>query len=130
MKYCKIIDTIDNVGRCCLINETVSYSEDLSGPTVNCEQFSGSKFFSAVGRFSNLYLDIFKDIEYPIYKGGFEINFLRHTDDYALFRDNNDKSESLSVGKIIIDEFNISIPYGVYGDMNKIKLINDLTLLS
>ena len=42
----------------------------------------------------------------------------------------SDKNELPSAGKIIIDEFNIRIPYVVYDDMNKIKLINELTSLS
>ncbi|KAE9524787.1 hypothetical protein AGLY_014837 [Aphis glycines] len=106
----KIIDTIYNVGRCSLIK--------------------GGGYFSAVGKLSNLCLGFFKDIQYPVYKGGFEISFLRHSDDDALFREQNDKNELPSAGKIIIDEFNIRIPYVVYDDMNKIKLINELTSLS
>ncbi|KAL4083955.1 hypothetical protein QTP88_029271 [Uroleucon formosanum] len=72
----------------------------------------------------------FKDIEYPVYKGGFEIIFLRNSDDDALFRDRNEKNELAGVGKVIIDEFNIRIPIVTYDDMSKIKLINELTLLS
>ncbi|KAE9521596.1 hypothetical protein AGLY_018007, partial [Aphis glycines] len=95
-KHGKIIDTIDNVGRCSLIKGTISYSADLSGPTINCgfqSKFTGGGYFSAVGKLSNLCLGFFKDIQYPVYKGGFEISFLRHSDDDALFREKNDKNE-------------------------------------
>ncbi|KAE9521780.1 hypothetical protein AGLY_017831 [Aphis glycines] len=91
-------DTIDNVGRCSLIKGTISYSADLSGPTINCG-----------------FQSKFTDIQYPVYKGEFEISFLRHSDGDALFREKNDKNE---------------LPSAVYDDMNKIKLINELTSLS
>ena len=42
------LDKIDNVGRCSLIKGTVSYSADLSGPTINNgfqSKFSGGGFF-------------------------------------------------------------------------------------
>jgi len=77
-----------------------------------------------------LCLGFFKDIEYPVYKGGFEINFLRNSDNDALFRDKNEKGELAAAGKIIIDDFNIRVPVVIYDEMSKIKLINELTLLS
>jgi len=132
-KHGKEIDRIDNVGRCSLIKGTVSYSADLSGPTINSgfqSKFNKGGYFSAVGKLSNLCLGFFKDIEYPVYKGGFEIDFLRHSDNDALFRDKNEKGDLAGVGKIVIDEFNIRIPIVTYDDLNKTKLINELTLLS
>ncbi len=62
-KHGKIIDTIDNVGRCSLIKGTISYSADLSGPTINCgfqSKFTGGGYFSAVGKLSNLCLGFLK----------------------------------------------------------------------
>jgi len=132
-KHGKELDRIDNVGRCSLIKGTVSYSADLSGPTINNgfqSKFSGGGFFSANGKLSNLCLGFFKDIKYPIYKGGFEIIFLRRSDDDALFRDKDDKGVMPGVGKIVIDELLIRIPIVTYDDMNKCKLVNELTLLS
>lgn len=132
-KHSKQLDMIDNVGQCSLIKGTVSYSADLSGPTINSgyqSKCKGGGNFSAVGKLSNLCLGFFKDITTPVYKGGFELNFLRNSDNDALFRDINDKNELAGVGKIIIEEFIIRIPYVVYDDMNKIKLINELTSLS
>jgi len=132
-KHGKEIDSIDNVGRCSLIKGTVSYSADLSGPTINRgfqAKFTGGSHFSAVGKLSNLCLGFFKDMECPIYKGGFEISFIRSFDDDALFREKYAKGDLASVGKIIVDEFNIRIPTVTYDDLNKIKLINELILLS
>jgi len=132
-KHGKVIDRIDNVGRASLIKGTVSYSADLSGPTINCgfqSNYTGGGYFTATGKLSNLCLGFFKDIEYPVYKGGFEIDFLRNSDDDVLFRDKNDQGVLAGAGKVIIDVFNIRIPIVTYDDMSKIKLINELTLLS
>lgn len=133
-KHGKELDRIDNVGRASLIKGTISYSADLSGPTINSgfqSKFSGGGNFSAIGNLSNLCLGFFKDIEYPVYRGGFEINFVRRTDDDALFRDKNDKTEVVpGTGKIVIEELLISIPIVTYKDAYKFKLINDLVLSS
>jgi len=64
-----------------LIKGTVSYSADLSGPTINCgfqSNYTGCGYFSAIGKLSNLCLGFFKDIGYLVYKGGFEISILRN----------------------------------------------------
>ena len=88
-------------------------------------------FFCAFGKLSNLCLGFFKDIQYPVYRGGFEIDFLRRTDDDALFRDKNDKTEVVpGKGKIVIDEFLIIIPIVTYKDAHTFKLKNELVLLS
>jgi len=132
-KHHKELDSIDNVGRASLIKGTISYSADLSGPTINNgfqSKFSGGGYFSAIGKLSNFCLGFFKDIEYPVYRGGFEISFLRCSDDDALFRDKNDQAVLPGVGKIVIEQFQIRIPIVTYDDAYKYKLVNDLVSLS
>jgi len=92
-KNAKELDRIDHVCRASLIKGTISYSADLSGPTIDSgfqSKFSGGGNFSAIGNLSNLCLGFFKDIQYPVYRG-FEIIFVRSTDDDVLFRDKNDQ---------------------------------------
>jgi len=133
-KHGKELDRIDNVGRCGLIKGTVSYSANESGPTINNgfqSRFSGGGFFSVTGKLSNLCLGFFKDIVYPVYRGGFEISFLRRSDDDALFRDKNDKTDVVpAAGKIVIEKLLIRIPIVTYSDMNRVKLVNELVSLS
>lgn len=129
-----VIEKIENVGRASTIKGTVSYSNEWSGLNINSgfqSKYVGGGKFQAVGNLSNLCLGFFKDIKYPIFKGGIEINFIRNSDDDVICRNKNKGNDKTPVdGKVIIDDFTIRIPLVEYEEISKIKLLNELEKLS
>jgi len=127
-KHNKLLDQIEYVGVASTIKGTVSYSLDGNGPTINSgfqSQFLGGGYFCTLGNLSNFGLGFFKDVKYPIYKGGFELTFTRNEDEYALHKEPDDP-----LGKIIIEEFLLRVPVITYDDITKVELINELKELS
>ncbi|VVC45733.1 Hypothetical protein CINCED_3A017954 [Cinara cedri] len=108
-----LIDQIENVGRSSIIKGRVSYYLDENGPTINSgfqTRFENSLRFKAIGNLSNLCLGFFKDIKHPIFKGGIKINFKRAKDDDALYRWDSTTAAIPTFGKVIIEDFMITIP--------------------
>lgn len=128
-----LIDQIENVGRSSIIKGCISYSLDGNGPTMSSgfeSRFEGGGNFEAMGNLSNLCLGFFKDIRYPIFKGGIKIHFKRANNNDALFRWGSKPEDTPGVGKVNIVDFKIKVPLVEYQEMYKLQLINELTKLS
>lgn len=139
-KHNKLLDEIEYPGQASTVKGTVSFSLDNNGPTINSgfqSKFTGGGNFQVLGNLSNLGLGFFKDIKFPIYKGGFEITFTRNGDNDALYRwakkkedGSFDEQTRPHEGKIIIEDFIIRIPIIEYDDISKVQLISELKTLS
>ncbi|KAF6213911.1 hypothetical protein GE061_011636 [Apolygus lucorum] len=83
----------------------------------------GGGDFSANGNLSDLGLGFFSDIT-PIYKGGFEITFIRNSDDDVLFRYKKDNTSPEGVeGKVEIKTFYLRVPIIEYAEFAIIVII-------
>ena len=128
-KHNKLIDEIEYPGILSTIKGTITYSKTDS---VNCNGFESSfngGNFEAIGDLSHLGLGFFESINFPIYKGGFYLSFVRSEDDDAIYRWKKDATANLpGAGKITIDEFYIRVPILEFKTIKKIKLIEELTI--
>jgi hypothetical protein len=86
-----------------------------------------------VGRLGDLGLGFFNDITVPIYKGGFEITFIRNSNNNALFRWKGKKADGTEdpstlppEGKVKINTFYLRVPIIEYDSDAKTNFINDL----
>lgn len=139
-KHNKIIDEVDYPGATSTIKQYVNYTKldnstaEASGLVSN---YMGGGKFCALGKLSDLGLGFFEDVNVPIFKGGFEINFVRNTDNDALYRFKtlkNDGTYDASTlpdeGKIAINKFCIRVPIIEFEDNSKIQLLKSLDNLS
>lgn len=129
-KHGKLLDESENVGRLSTIIGAVTndYSKENSGFV---SKFSGGGNFHIIGFLGDLGLGFFTDVKIPVYKGGFEITFIRASDNDAIYRwKANNTADLPGEAKITIQEFIIRIPSIDYEDFNKCKLVNELTHLS
>ena len=139
-KHNKVLDDVDYPGHASTIKQYVSYikndnySAESSGLLSN---FVGGGKFYALGKLSDLGLGFFEDVNVPIFRGGFEINFSRNTDHDALYRFKSTKADGSAdnttladEGKIIITKFQIRVPIVEFEDSIKIQLLKSLDDLS
>lgn len=134
-KHNKLIDEIEYPGQLSTIKGTITYSTSEKVANI-CNGFESnfSKYFEAVGNLSHLGLGFFENVNFPIYKGGFNISFVRSEDNDAIFRWKTKKNDGAlddttlpGAGKITIDEFFIRVPIIEYKTTSKIQYINELT---
>uniref|UniRef100_A0A8D8PTV5 Double jelly roll-like domain-containing protein n=1 Tax=Cacopsylla melanoneura TaxID=428564 RepID=A0A8D8PTV5_9HEMI len=129
-KHGKLLDESENVGRLSTIIGAVmnDHSKENSG---FISKFSGGGNFHVIGFLGDLGLGFFTDVKVPVYKGGFDITFIRANDNDAVYRYKADPTTEVpGEAKVTIQEFIIRIPSIDYEDFNKIKLVNELTHLS
>lgn len=139
-KHNNKIDEVDYPGMTSTIKQTVGVNSNDKGYLESSgfhSIFSGGGTFSVLGKLSDLGLGFFDDISMPIFKGGFEINFTRNTDDDALFRWKTVKADGTyddatlpHAGKVVISDFYIRVPIMEYEDSRKILLIKSLEEIS
>lgn len=101
-----VIEKIENVGQASTIKGTVSYSNEWSGLNLISgyqSTYTGGGEFQAVGNLSKLCLSFFKDIKYPIFKGGIEINFIRNSDDEIINRNKN-KGKEIILQHLLVEK--------------------------
>lgn len=130
-KHNTLLDEIEHVGIASTIKSIASCPSDNSGLLINAgikSKYHGGGYFSVVGYLSYLGLGFFNDYKNPIYKGGFELTFIRNNDDDAILRwKTKNETESLPIsGKIVIKDFTIRVPEIVYDEISKIQLIKEL----
>jgi len=132
-KHNKLIEEIENPGQLSTIKGTITYSKSDNVSQTGFESdFKGK--FEAIGNLSHFGLGFFENVHIPIYKGGFNITFIRSEDNDAIFRWKSKKEDGTfdnstlpSSGKITIDEFFIRVPIISYKTTSKIQLINEIT---
>lgn len=132
-KHNKLVDEIEYPGQLSTIKGTMTYSK--SDPINNSFESSFKKKFEAIGELSHFGLGFFENIMFPIYKGGFNINFVRSEDNDAIYRWKSKKADGTfddttlpDAGKITIEEFFIRVPIIEYKTTSKIQLINEITM--
>ena len=84
-KHNKLIDEVENCGQLSTIKGTITYSKTNDISQNGFESDFKNKF-EAVGNLSHFGLGFFENVNIPIYKGGFNISFIRAKDDNAIFR--------------------------------------------
>lgn len=131
-KHNKLIDEIEYPGQLSTIKGTISYSKNV--PINNGFESIFKSNFEVVGDLSHFGLGFFENVNFPIYKGGFNITFIRNEDNDAIYRWKTKKADGTyddttlpGAGKITIDEFFIRVPIIEYKTTSKIQLINDIT---
>lgn len=129
-KHGRLLCELDNTGRSGLINGYVSYSDkNFNSGFTSFPKKSGN--FHFIGLLSEMGLGFFQDIQFPVYKGGFEISFIRGNSDDCIFRWKPSSTTNVpDPASLKINEFLLRIPIVEYADIPKIKLINELKLLS
>src|SRR5436190_796643 len=128
-KHNKLIDEIEYPGILSTVKGTITYSKTDSVICNGFESSFNSGNFEAIGDLSHLGLGFFESINFPIYKGGFYLSFVRSEDDDAIYRWKKDATANLpGAGKITIDEFYIRVPILEFKTIKKIKLIEELTI--
>uniref|UniRef100_A0A1B6EXB8 Double jelly roll-like domain-containing protein n=1 Tax=Cuerna arida TaxID=1464854 RepID=A0A1B6EXB8_9HEMI len=121
-KHNKMIEEIENCGQLSTMKGTISYSKS----DVFSNSFESTfKFgqFEAVGDLAHFGLGFFENVNFPIYKGGFYISFIRAEDDDAILKITGNSVD----GKITINEFFIRVPIIDYKTTSKIRLIDEIT---
>lgn len=127
-KHNKIIEDIENVGILSTVKGTLTYSQSDTGILSNgfkSEFESGGKF-EAIGNLSHFGLGFFENVKIPIYKGGFNISFIRAEDDDSIYKWKTGTNALPDDGKIIIEEFFIRVPILDFKTTKKIELVNEL----
>jgi hypothetical protein len=132
-KHNKLIEEIECPGQLSTIKGTITYSKADSVSQTGFESDFKSKF-ECIGNLSHFGLGFFENVNIPIYKGGFNITFVRSEDNDAIFRWKTKKTDGSfddttlpAEGKITIDEFFIRVPIISYKTTSKIQLINEIT---
>lgn len=134
-KHNKLIDEIEYPGQLSTIKGTITYSKTEAISNI-CNGFESDfkNKFEAVGDLSHFGLGFFENVNIPIYKGGFNITFIRSEDNDAIFRWKTKKTDGTfddttlpTEGKITIDDFFIRVPILEYKTTSKIQLIDEIT---
>lgn len=129
-KHNKIIDEVDYPGITSTMKHYVTYTKDHNSAAEaagSLSNYSGGGKFYTLGKLADFGLGFFEDLNIPIFKGGFEINFTRNTDNDALYRWKSDSTQTIpDEGKIIITNFYIRVPIIEYEDNAKIQLLKSL----
>lgn len=121
-----MIEEIENCGQLSTIKGTISYSKNQEFSNGFESTFKFGKF-EAVGNLSHFGLGFFENINFPIYKSGFYISFIRAEDDDAILKTKANNATPVD-GKIKIEEFVIRVPMIEYKTTSKIQLVNDITM--
>ena len=126
-KHNKLIDEVEYPGQLSTIKGTISYSKSDVNTSSNGfnSNFSFGRF-EAIGKLSHLGLGFFENVNVPIYKGGFNISFIRAEDDDAIYRYKKGNEALPAAGKITIDEFFIIVPIIEFKTTSKIQLVNEI----
>lgn len=131
-KHNRLIDEIEYPGQLSTIKGTLTYSK--TDNFNNGFESDFNKHFEVIGNLSHLGLGFFESVNFPIYKGGFNISFVRSEDNDAIYRWKTKKADGTfddttlpAAGKITIEEFFIRVPIIEYKTTSKIQLINEIT---
>lgn len=132
-KHNTIIDSVDNPGLTGYIKGMLMYTNTTT--LSNCgfvSQYSGGGKFEALGTLGHLGLGFFDHLQYPMYKGGFEITFTRSEDNDALYHWKGSEATDVEPedGKVKITSFVLRVPLVEYSSTSRIQLIAGLKELS
>lgn len=132
----QVIDEVDYPGIASTIKQNLFYTKDQNGDAEASgflSNFTGGGKFSALGMLSDFSLGFFEDVNFPIFKGGFEISFTRNNDNDSLYRYKVNKADGTaddsslpSEGKIVITNFYLKVPYIEYEENIKTQLLKSL----
>lgn len=130
------IASVEHVGVTSTVKGLVSYSSCIKGRLSSCgfesKYKSGGGKFEVNGKLGHLGLGFFDHLKYPMFKGGFEIVFIRAEDNDAIFHWKGTETGATEPvdGKVVIESFVLRVPIVEYDPESKIKLINELKTLS
>ncbi len=131
-KHNVLIDSVDHVGITSTIKSLVSYPNNADNLYSSgfLSRFEGGGNFEALGTLGHLGLGFFDHLQYPMFKGGFEIKFTRAEDNDAIFRWTPTGGSEAAAGKVVIESFVLRVPLVEYSPISKIQLIDKLVHLS
>lgn len=132
-KHNTLIDSVDVPGITSTIKGFLMYKN--SNALTNCgfsSQYTGGGKFEAIGTLGHLGLGFFDHLRNPMYKGGFEISFIRSDDNGALFhwKGSGETDIEPDDGQIKITSFVLRVPLVDYVTTSRIQLIAGLKDLS
>ena len=133
-KHNQLIDSVNHVGITSTLKSLTTYR--TNGDHHSCglvSTFKNGGAFEVFGTLGHLGLGFFEHIQYPIYKGGLEITFIRAGDNDAILRwteGTGTAAVTPDEGKINIKSFVLKVPVIHYDPVVKVPLIQELTRLS
>lgn len=134
-KHNTLIDVVEHPGITSTIKGLVSYSQSQRHTLYSSgfvSSFTGGGKFEAYGTMGHLGLGFFDSLRYPMFKGGFEITFIRAEDDDAIYHWKGAEAGATEPadGKVVIESFTLRVPLVEYAPTSKIQLIDSLKSLS
>ena len=132
-KHNFLIDYVDHVGITSTVKSLVSYPNSSAENLYSSgflSRFDGGGNFEALGTLGHLGLGFFDHLQYPMFKGGFEITFIRAEDNDAILRWTPSGGTEAAAGKVVIESFVLRVPLVEYAPTSKIQLIDKLVSLS
>lgn len=134
-KHNTTIDVVDHPGITSTVKSILNYNGSMKPALQNCgfaSKYVGGGNFEAIGTLAHLGLGFFDHLNYPMYKGGFEIVFTRAEDNDALYHWKGTEVGATEPedGKVKISSFVLRVPLVEYTATSKIQLIDGLTKLS
>ena len=133
-KHNQLIDLVNHVGITSTIKSLTTYNAygDFENCSLKADYNSGGTF-EAIGTLGHLGVGFFEHLQYPIFKGGLEITFIRASDNDAIYRwqtGTGTTAVTAEDGKINIKSFVLRVPILQYDPVVKVPLIKELTTIS